>query len=166
MQKMKAKGLFGNIVRFFSMQSAKATKLEPFQVERVIHEYHQRENIPRSYGEDILLTQTEIHMLTVIGEQPGIGTKALAKAKGVTAGAASQMIKKLVQKGLIMKRISADSDAKIELYLTEKGLGCFEEQQRIHREANQKWYRLLDELDDKTYQSMERIINKMEEVLS
>ena len=65
-----------------------------------------------------------------------------------------------------MKRISAESDAKIDLYLTEKGLGCFEEQQRIHREANQKWYRLLDELDDKTYQSMERIINKMEEVLS
>lgn len=38
MQKMKAKGLFGNIVRFFSMQSAKATKLEPFQVERYLKE--------------------------------------------------------------------------------------------------------------------------------
>ena len=80
------------------------------QVERVIHKYNQRENQKHNYGVDVPLTQTEIHLIAVIGEQPRIGVKALAEIKGVTAGAASQMIKKMVQKGLVCKRISAESD--------------------------------------------------------
>lgn len=135
------------------------------QVERVIHEYNQRENRKQSYGVDVPLTQTEIHMIAVIGEQPGIGMKALAQQKGVTPGAASQMIKKMVQKGLVCKKISAESEAKIELTLTEKGKICFSEHQKIHEEASEKWYQLLDGVDDSTYETITQIVNQMEIML-
>lgn len=132
------------------------------QIERVIHQYNQRENKKKSYGTDDLLTQTEIHIVAVIGEQPGIGVKALAKKKGVTAGAASQMIKKMVKKELIYKQISAESEAKIELFLTEKGRICFTEHQKIHEEANKKWYSLFDKLDDNAYGLVTQMVNRME----
>ena len=135
------------------------------QVERLIHKYNQRENQKYDYGVDIPLTQTEIHLIAVIGEQPGIGVKALAEIKGVTAGAASQMIKKMVQKGLVCKRISAESEAKIELTLTEKGQICFLEHQKLHEEASKKWYRLFDKMDDNSYEMLNRILDQMEEML-
>ena len=136
------------------------------QVERVIHKYNQRENQKQDYGVDIPLTQTEIHLIAVIGEQPGIGVKALAEIKGVTAGAASQMIKKMVQKGLVCKQISTESEAKIELTLTEKGQICFAEHQKFHEEANRKWYQLLDKLDDNSYGTLTQILTQMEEILA
>lgn len=135
------------------------------QIERVIHEYNQRENQKQNYGVDVPLTQTEIHLIAEIGEQPGIGVKALAEIKGVTAGAASQMIKKLVQKGLVCKRISAESEAKIELTLTEKGQICFTEHEKFHEEASKKWYQLLDKLDDNSYEMLNQILMQMEEML-
>ena len=52
------------------------------------------------------------------------------------------------------KQISAESEAKIELFLTEEGLICFEEHRKVHEEANQKWCKLFDELDDKSYELM------------
>lgn len=136
------------------------------QVERVIHKYNQRENKKQDYGVDVPLTQTEIHLIAVIGKQPGIGVKALAEIKGVTAGAASQMIKKLVQKGLVCKRISAESEAKIELTLTDKGHICFMEHQKIHDEANKKWYQLFDKLDDDSYGALTQILMQMEDMLN
>ena len=135
------------------------------QVERVIHKYNQGENKKRDYQIGIALTQTEVHIVAVIGEQPGIGIKALAQAKGVTAGAASQMVKKLIQKGLVRKQVSAESEAKIELFLTEDGWTCFEEHRKIHEEANQKWCKLFDELDDKSYELVTQIVTRMEEIL-
>lgn len=135
------------------------------QVERVIHKYSQREKKKQSYGVDVPLTQTEIHLIAEIGAKPGIGVKALAEAKGVTAGAASQMIKKMVQKGLVCKRIAEESEAKIELTLTEKGQICFVEHQKLHEEANKKWCRLLDKLDDNSYQTLTEILAQMEELL-
>ena len=93
----------------------------------------------------------------VIGEHPEIGIKALAQEKGVTAGTASQMIKKLIQKGLVRKQISAESEAKIELFLTEEGLICFEVHRKVHEEANQKWCKLFDELVTQIVTRMEVI---------
>ena len=135
------------------------------QVERVIHKYNQKETKKRDYGVDVSLTQTEIHLIAAIGERPGIGVKALAEMKGVTTGATSQMIKKMVQKGLVRKQISAESEAKIELTLTEKGQICFENHQKYHKEANKKWYQLFDRLDDDGYETLTQILNHMEEML-
>lgn len=136
------------------------------QVERIIHKYSQKESSKRDYGVDIPLTQTEIHLIAVIGEQPGIGVKGLAKEKGVTDGAASQMVRKLVQKELIQKRVSAESEAKVELTLTEKGKICFEEHRQYHAKENEKWYQILDKLDDEGYETLAQLVAQVEEMLS
>lgn len=135
------------------------------QIERMIHKYNQKENRKLMYGADTLLTQTEVHILASIGEEPGIGVKKLAQLKGVTDGAISQMIRKLVEKALVTKRVSQESEAKIELTLTQKGQVCFAEHQKYHLERNKKWCNLLDELSDGSYKDMVRLFQNMEEEL-
>ena len=136
------------------------------QVERVIQKYNQKINNKKDYGVDISLTQTEIHLIDLIGKHPGIGVKSIAEIKGVTAGAASQMIKKMVKKDLICKKISEESEAKIELLLTDKGKICFQNHKEYHEKANKKWFRLLDTLDDKSYESIIKIISQTEKLLN
>lgn len=43
-----------------------------------------------------MLTQPEIHTVTIIGDQEGISVTGLSKVRGITKGAASQMVYKKV----------------------------------------------------------------------
>lgn len=135
------------------------------QIERIIHKYNQRENVRHNYGVDELLTQTEIHLIAAIGAEPGIGVKKLARKKGVTDGAVSQMIHKLVSKGLVRKMTSPESEAKIELTLTDKGQICFEEHQKYHVEKNAKWCNMFDGIDNKSYKELIRLLQQIEKEL-
>jgi Transcriptional regulators len=136
------------------------------QAERMIHKYNQKENVKQDYGVDVSLTQTEIHIIAAIGEEPGIGVKKLAHKKGVTDGAVSQMIRKLVSKRLVTKQISKESEAKIELSLTDKGIQCYKVHQKYHVEKNKKWCDLLDGLDDHTYKELVKLFQQIEEQLT
>jgi DNA-binding MarR family transcriptional regulator len=135
------------------------------QVERIIHRYNQKENVTQNYGMDLSLTQTEVHIIAAIGAEPEIGVKKLAHKKGVTDGAISQMIRKLVSKGLVTKKISRESEAKIELTLTDKGQLCFEAHHKHHVEKNKKWRDMLDGLDDRTYNEIVKLFRQIEEQL-
>lgn len=132
------------------------------QVERLIHKYNQKEDIKQNYGVDVSLTRTEIHMIDSIGEEPGIGVKKLAQKKGVTDGAISQMVRRLVSKGLVIKKISEESEAKIELTLTDKGQICYEEHHKYHVEKNKKWHDLLDKMDDREYEDVVKLLEEIE----
>lgn len=80
-------------------------------MERTMHKYLQVEKQPRQYGPGILLTQTtEIHTIAIIGDQPNINVTELARQRGVTKGAASQLVYKLVNKGYLRKEKSPTLD--------------------------------------------------------
>ena len=97
-------------------------------MERVIHEYNQIEKRPWDYGNGLLLTRPEIHTVMLLSQTPGMSVTAVAQKRGITKGAASQMLYKMVDKGLVEKQVSPDSDAQVSLYLTPLG----EEVSRLH----------------------------------
>lgn len=134
-------------------------------IERLIHRYSQNEKKKRTYGTDQALSGTEIHVLDEIGRHPGIGVKVLAEKKGVTEGAVSQLVKKLIKKDLIRKEVSKESDAKVCLFLTQNGKICYGEHKNYHEQANQKWYGLFDELSEKEYQCIQDILRKAEKII-
>lgn len=72
----------------------------------MISKYNRMDNKQRSYGTDALLSRAEIHTIAAVGDKPGINITALADILGITKGAASQMIYKLVEKGTVEKSIS------------------------------------------------------------
>lgn len=97
-------------------------------LERVIHKYVQMEKRALDYGNGITLSQPEIQTVMLIGNHPGISVTAIAKMRGITKGTASQMLYRLVDKGLVEKRVSEHSDAQISVFLTELG----QEESRLH----------------------------------
>ena len=70
-------------------------------IERVLHKYMRLEEMPFTYGDGIRLTQREIHVIDTIGTNPDINMTQLAEMHGITKGAVSQMIYRLLDKGYV-----------------------------------------------------------------
>ena len=131
-------------------------------MERIMHKYSQYEKKPQIYCKDLLLTQPEIHTVAMIGDNKGISVTELAEKRGVTKGAASQMVYKLVDKGLVEKRVSPDSDAQLNLYLTKKGAQARSEHRKLHETMGMTFSKLIDGIPDETTAQMAHFLKAFE----
>jgi DNA-binding MarR family transcriptional regulator len=86
----------------------------------------------RDYGTGFPLYQVEIHTLRTIGNNPGINSTDLAAHMGVTKGAISQTVNKLLKKGLIRKTHLPADARESALELTELGWKGFHVHERFH----------------------------------
>ena len=134
-------------------------------MERIVHKYNQAENRKRYYGTDLLLSRTEIHTVVEVGDHSGLNITSLAQRKGITKGAASQMIYKLVNKGLIRKEVSPVSDTEVCLTLTEAGQADYEAHQRYHAETNNLFFTTLREMPEETMREMEKLLTEFDKIL-
>ena len=134
-------------------------------MERIIHKYSQFEKKPQTYCKDIVLTQPEIHTIAIIGDYEGINVTNLAKMRGITKGGASQMVYKLVDKGLVEKKVSPDSDAALCLYLTKKGKKARSEHRKMHETVGTMYKEILDQIPPKTLDSMVKLLHAFDEAI-
>lgn len=123
-------------------------------MERVIHKYTQWESKKRTYGTDTLLSKAEIHTIAAVGDHPEINITALAEVLGITKGAASQMIYKLVRKGCVEKQSAPTSDAAVVLRLTPAGQINYAAHAQYHQAANDAALALLAEMPQSVYQEI------------
>lgn len=114
-------------------------------MERTIHKYIQMEKKPREYG-GTMLSQAEVHTLAIIGDYPDINVTRVAALKGITKGAASQMIYKLVDKKLIVKTVSPKSDTEVCLNLTSLGKIVYEAHQLYHEQSGDSFFKELQDM--------------------
>lgn len=133
--------------------------------ERIIHKYILFEKIPQKYCGDLMLTQPEIHTVVSIGDQEGIGVTQLAKLRGITKGAVSQMIYKLVDKGLVEKHVSPASDAAVSLFLTDKGKQARSEHHKMHENQRIMFASLMDSLPEEALNVMMKFYKDFEKEL-
>ncbi len=136
-----------------------------WQMERTIHKYVLYEKKPQKYCGDIILTQPEIHTIAIIGDDEGISVTQLSEARGVTKGAVSQMIYKLVDKGLVEKRISPSSDAELNLHLTEKGKEAFHEHRKKHEAMEMRFAEIMNDIPEEMQQYMTEFLKSFEKEL-
>lgn len=134
-------------------------------LERVIHKYSQIEQKPWDYGNGILLSRPEIHTIMLINNYPGISVTALAQKRGITKGAASQLLYKMADKGLIEKRISPDSDAQISLYLTELGREVNFLHDKHHKNDTEAFANYLLSLPDETISALTKVMEHFDQAL-
>jgi DNA-binding MarR family transcriptional regulator len=87
---------------------------------------------PWDFGTGVPLYRTEIHTVQAIGEHPGVNITELAQLMGVTKGAVSQTVGKLVDKSLVRKMHADDNAKEILLLLTERGNTGFHNHQKLH----------------------------------
>jgi DNA-binding MarR family transcriptional regulator len=75
----------------------------------------------RDYGTGDLLSPSEIHLLQAVGMNPGKKITDMASYMGVTKGAVSQMVNKLVARKLVVKYNGPGNEKEVLLKLTRSG---------------------------------------------
>jgi DNA-binding MarR family transcriptional regulator len=100
---------------------------------KILHLYSVIGRKPKNYGTGDLLYFTEIHTITVVGKNKEVNMTHLAEMMGVTKGAISQTIRKLVNKNLILKS-NINNRKEVNLKLSEKGLAVLKAQEYFQKE--------------------------------
>lgn len=87
---------------------------------RILHLYSAIDKKPKDFGTGDLLYVSEIHAIHTISSNPEINLTRLAELSGVTMGAMSQTVKRLVNKRYIAK-YQTRNRKEIQLRLSDKG---------------------------------------------
>jgi DNA-binding MarR family transcriptional regulator len=101
-------------------------------LDQVVSRLNSQHTAPHDFDTGIPLYRTEIHTVRAIGDHPGINVTTLAERMGVTKGAASQTVSRLVKKGLVRKVDAADNERETLLALTDRGLRGHRAHERFH----------------------------------
>ena len=120
------------------------------KLEKVIVTMESMHTPPLSFGTGVLMHTKEIHTIQAIGRHHGINVTNLAEHAGVTKGAVSQTIDKLVRKGLVEKTRLSGNDKEVILKLTNLGKIGFVNHEKFHMDAlnvAREYYG--DQLEDK-----------------
>lgn len=99
---------------------------------RILNKMMIIEKTPRTFGSEFLLYPSEIHTIEAIGKNPGLNITELARKQGVTKGAVSQTISKLVKKGFVIKMKDVNNDRGVFLKLSKPGEKAFAAHEAFH----------------------------------
>jgi DNA-binding MarR family transcriptional regulator len=105
------------------------------KLDRVVTSVESMHSPSLSFGTGVSMYRGEIHTLQAIGKNPGINITALAEYIGVTKGAVSQTIAKLVRKGLVIKTYAPGNAKEVILELTALGSTGFRNHEKFHMEV-------------------------------
>lgn len=98
------------------------------------NKYKDSEKVKKNYGTDWLFTSSEMHLIDAVGRNDGISVTNVADFLGVTKGAISQILKKIIERGMVTRtRISMYSKT-VSLSLTENGKIVFKAHQDYHKQ--------------------------------
>jgi DNA-binding MarR family transcriptional regulator len=100
---------------------------------KILHLYSVIGRKPKDYGTGDLLYITEIHTITMIGKNHKVNMTQLADLMGVTKGAISQTIRKLVAKNYIVKSNTVNRK-EVSLSLSDKGKIVYKGQESFQKE--------------------------------
>jgi len=100
---------------------------------KILHLYSVISRKPVDYGTGDLLYFTEIHTISVVGKNREVNMTRLAEMMGVTKGAISQTVKKLVNKNLILKT-NITNRKEVNLKLSDKGQMAYMGQKSFQKE--------------------------------
>jgi DNA-binding MarR family transcriptional regulator len=136
---------------------------------KILHTFSAIEKKPKDLGTGDLLYVSEIHAISIIGKNPEINLTRLAELSGVTRGAISQIVKRLISKRYIA-RYNTRNNKEINLRLSDKGyqislgitqfekdLFAFAEQ--IYKDATPADRELVDRLFVVIYENTKKILD-------
>jgi DNA-binding MarR family transcriptional regulator len=103
----------------------------------------------RCYGTDKQLTESEIHMIKAVRENPGLHVTRLAERLNVTKGAVSQVVIKLEQKGVIVKERDVRNLSRLQLRLTQKGETAYKYHEILHEKFDASVEKILKDATPK-----------------
>ena len=110
--------------------------LVSYEILHVAMAYQELHDVSQYYRTDVVIHDSEIHLVGTVIKNPGIHITGLAKCLGVTKGAVSEMVAKLVKKGLLTKNPSPRNLSVVEVAATPNG--------RTAHEAHLYFHEMID----------------------
>jgi len=100
---------------------------------KILHLYSVIGRKPKDYGTGDLLYFAELHTIGMVARNDEVNMTQLSEIMGVTKGAISQTIRKLVHKNLIL-RTNINNRKEVNLRLSEKGRIVLRAQESFQKE--------------------------------
>ena len=143
------------------LRMTKTAKIQDFKETflRIINKFKALEKIPIDHGTGDLLYASEINTLEIIGKFPGINLTQLAQKRGVTKGAVSQIVSKLVKKQLVTKNQEPDNEKAVLLKLTDAGWVAFENHEKFHEKYDSQ---MIEKLTGMSVEQLDLVTDTFE----
>lgn len=114
-----------------------------------------------NFGVGVDLYPAEIHMITVVESLDEAGVTELAEELSITKGAVSQLVAKLVKKGLLIKESNPEHGARVIIRTTTLGSTASKNHLAFHEDHDRDFLKYLSELDDASYEAIHKMSKKM-----
>jgi DNA-binding MarR family transcriptional regulator len=120
---------------------------------------------PRKFGTEEELFSSEIHLIEVIGDNTDLSVSDIAGLLGVTKGAISQTLKKLENKGFVVKTIDPENNSRILTQLTSKGKTAYYAHRHWHETMDGGFREYFTSLPDEKIQFLYEVLSVVEDFL-
>lgn len=113
------------------------------------------------FGDELVFYRGEIHMIKVIGDNPGIYVSEMARYFNVTRAVVSKTVIKLARNGFVRKEDDTTNKKLTCLYLTAKGETAYQAHEAFHLKNDYPVYQYLSALND---EQLDLIFDLMEKL--
>ncbi len=131
------------------------------QLGRAMTKYAMIDRKPYDFGVGVNLYPAEIHMITAVARMDGVGVTDLAREVGVTKGAVSQQVAKLVEKGFLAKQPDPENNSRVRITVTDQGRKASECHCDFHREHDRVFLDYLASLDEVSFSTVAGMADEM-----
>ena len=116
------------------------------------------DSLPHHYGENVLY-QAEAYIVHAIGDQPNITTTEIAAKQKKTTSACSQIVKKLIAKGLVEQTRNEENKRIYNLTLTKDGERLYKDHVKFNEMCQGITFDLLSGFADEELEIHTRVQN-------
>lgn len=127
--------------------------------------YAELEKKAHTYGTGTVIYPSEIHLLSVIANHPGIHVSGLAQTFGYTRGTVSETLRKLEKKSLIRKETDPKNLSRLCVFATDQGRIAHERHQTYHRYIDGMIAEFLRDAPEEHIRSLLRFFQRVDERL-
>ncbi|WP_273324714.1 MarR family winged helix-turn-helix transcriptional regulator [Vallitalea guaymasensis] len=110
-------------------------------------------------SENMKFYRGEIHMIKMIGDNPGIYSSEMARKFGITRAVVYKTVLKLEKRALIIKVNDESDKKKTKLFLTEDGEKAYKFHEQYHNNFDKALFDFLDSLNEDELQLIQKFLN-------
>lgn len=129
---------------------------------RALERYVRVSRMAFDFGVGELLHPAEIHMVSLVVEKGGLSISDMAEHFGNTKGAASQMVSKLVKKGLLIREEDPEKKSRALVTATPRGRTAQANHMAFHSRHDKPFFAYLAQLNEDQYLVFDDLCTRMD----
>lgn len=130
---------------------------------RIAMKINEGRHRPHHYGTPVLLYTSEIYIIDLIALQPKINVSEIAKQMGVQKSAIPKVIRKLEDKGMVIRSVPPENRKMVQLELTELGKVAYHGHLAYHERINHDLIEQFMTFSEEEMHFMDRMLSNVEQ---